>query len=273
MHKSVLDAWPAFSHPLEGYVHSMYLDVKGLVTTGVGNLVDPVSEALRLPWKHADGRLAGKDEVGAAWHSLKSQQKFAKLHWKYAAKLNDLRLTDEDIDALVVQRLAANERYLKKAFPKWDEWPADAQLCCLSMAWAVGAGFPGIFKNFTKFANLDDWVSAKACAKIKTIGNPGVVPRNRNNELCLDNAATVHDLGLDPSILHWPNPAPLERVALAGRTEPPSPSIDAADRARVAAMQAEYARQLTERIHADAMAELAGISSGHPPPNDEGGDA
>lgn len=268
MHSSVLSIWHTFSEPLEGRVHCLYLDVKGLVTTGVGNLVDPVSEALKLPWKHADGRLAGKDEVGAAWHNLKSQQNYAKLHWKYAAKLNDLRLTDEDIDALVVSKLATNERLLKKAFPKWDEWPADAQLAACSMAWAVGAGFPGIFKNFTKFANLDDWVSASACAKIKTAGNPGVVPRNKANALCFDNAATVLEFGLDRSVLHWPNAAPRQRFS----APPPAPAITDADRARVAAMQAEYVRQVSDQIRADAMRELAGLDSLRSSPDDEDGD-
>jgi GH24 family phage-related lysozyme (muramidase) len=260
MHASVIAAWHSFSTPLEGRVLHLYADVKGLLTTGVGNLVDPVSLALELPWKLPDGSLASKPEIARQWNLVKAQSNYlSKRHYKFAAPLHTMRLTDDDIDALVVKRLAGNEVLLKKAFPKWDKWPADAQLAACSMAWAVGAGFPGIFKNFTKFANLDDWVSAKACSKIKTIGNPGVVPRNRNNELCFDNAATVHDLGLDKSVLHWPNAAPTERIALAGRTEPPA--IDAADRSRLLALQADYARQLAEEIHADALSELTGHDS------------
>ena len=38
--QSVIDRWHEFSEPLEGRVNSMYLDVKGLVTTCVGNLID-----------------------------------------------------------------------------------------------------------------------------------------------------------------------------------------------------------------------------------------
>jgi GH24 family phage-related lysozyme (muramidase) len=270
MHTSILPKWHSFSEDLEGRVPHLYADVKGLLTCAVGNLVDPVSLALPLPWKLPDGSLADKAEIARQWGIVKAQANYlSKRHYKFAAPLHTMRLTDEDIDALVAQKLASNERYLKKAFPAWDEWPADAQLCCLSIAWAVGPGFPAIFRNFTTFANKQDWVSAKACAKIKTAGNPGIVPRNRRNELCLDNAATVHDLGLDRSVLHWPNAAPLERGALAGRTEPPSPATDAADRARVAALQAEYARQVTEQIHADAMAELAGLDTQRPPEDPE----
>ena len=40
MHQSVEDAFLQFDEPLEGRVHFMYLDVKSLVSTGVGNLLD-----------------------------------------------------------------------------------------------------------------------------------------------------------------------------------------------------------------------------------------
>jgi len=33
----------------------MYVDVKGLVTTGIGNLIDLLSAALELPFHHNDG--------------------------------------------------------------------------------------------------------------------------------------------------------------------------------------------------------------------------
>ena len=36
MHSSVQAIFPEFSKRFEGYVHWMYLDIKGLVTTGVG---------------------------------------------------------------------------------------------------------------------------------------------------------------------------------------------------------------------------------------------
>ena len=93
--QSVLDAWEGFSTPLEGRAHSMYLDVKGLVTTGVGNLIDTPSEAAKLPWIHeSSGAPASRDEIVAAWSALKARQDLSRLHWRYAAALNDLRLTD-----------------------------------------------------------------------------------------------------------------------------------------------------------------------------------
>lgn len=277
MHASVLAKWHQFSLPLEGYVDCMYVDVKNLVTTAVGILIDPVGAALRLPWKLPDGTLANDAQIREQWLTLKHHPglplkpggplvPLPKLHWKTAAKLTTLRLTDADIDALVVGKLLDNERYLRKAFPGWDAWPADAQLGALSMAWAVGPGFPKIFSNFTRYANEGDWLAAKVSCKIKATNNPGLVPRNRHNELCFDNAATVLGRNLDVSELHWPGKAPLlDREPDATPTEPLlQVGITDADRARVAAMQAEYARQVTSDVHEQAMRDLSST-------DDEGG--
>lgn len=250
MHQSVKAVWERFSQPLEGRVHGMYVDVKNLVTTGVGNLIDPVEAALALPWKHENtGARATADEIKAAWNELKNHPGLAlkpggplvplpKLHYRYALALNDLRLTDEDIDELVAKKLASNAAHLaSKHFHDFESWPADAQLGVLSMAWAVGPDFPVKFPNFSRFANAQDWIAAKACCKIRDTNNPGVVPRNRHNERCFLNAATVHDRGLDPSVLYWPNEAPLEGTAPIASDTPIAPPLSDEDKARIAAQQ------------------------------------
>jgi hypothetical protein len=203
---AVLEAWHGFSEPLEGRVHSMYLDILGLVTCGVGNLIDRPDIAAQLPWRHEKtGALATRAEVVAAWRDLKARPELAKLHWRYAAGLNDLRLTDEAIDDLVAGKLREFAIYLAaKHFRDFASWPADAQLGTLSMAWACGPGFPVKFKNFARCAEAQNWGDANACCKIREIGNPGVVPRNRANERCFLNAAVVSEHGLEPEVLHWP---------------------------------------------------------------------
>lgn len=203
MRQAVVSVFPTFSKAFEGYIHSFYLDVKGLVTTGVGNLIDTPEEARKLPWKHPDGRLASGSEITAAWHAVKAAQ--PALHWKLYEHLTDLRLTDSDIDALVIGKLASNADYIKlHHFPGWDDFPADAQLGIMSMAWACGPGFPHTFVNFATFAARQHWGSAGLCCKIHEEGNPGVVPRNHANALCFENAAIVQTTGLDPEILNWP---------------------------------------------------------------------
>lgn len=204
--QSVLDAYHQFSEPLEGRVHSMYLDILGLVTTGVGNLIDTPEQACQLPWRHEKtGRLAERHEIAQAWRELKSRKDLAKMHWKYAAALNDLRLSDDDIDAVVRDKLQSNARYLQhKYFARFADFPADAQLGILSMAWAVGPGFPLKFPNFANRVLANDWEGAVATCKIREDGNPGIVPRNKANRLCFGNAAVVAKHGLDPEMLSWP---------------------------------------------------------------------
>src|SRR6478609_1125211 len=141
MHESVLEAFVRFSTPLEGCVTSLYPDIKGLLTVGIGCLADPVSLALPLPWVLPDGSQASQAEISAQWHALKAQApRLSKLHWKYSAPVTTMRLTDEGVLEVARGRLLANEKILRGYFPNWDLFPADAQLACCSMAWAVGAG-------------------------------------------------------------------------------------------------------------------------------------
>lgn len=219
-----IEDWHLLSSPLEGRVHSMYLDILGLVTCGVGNLIDSPYQAARLPWKHADGRLATKEEIYFAWADLKANKEtLKKLHWKYAAKRNDLRLTDEDIDRLVESKLCEFEVYMTKHhFPGFVDFPADAQLAICSMAWACGPGFPKQFSNFKRFANQHEWLLAKACCKIRETGNPGVRPRNVHNYLCFENAHQVKIFGLDSEALYWPDPVRIGEVAPPSAPEFPA---------------------------------------------------
>lgn len=50
MWDSVDSIWIPFNKPLEGYLDFMYLDTRNLVTTGMGNLIDPRGVAEALPW-------------------------------------------------------------------------------------------------------------------------------------------------------------------------------------------------------------------------------
>ena len=211
MHPSVRAAWHVYSEPLEGRVHSLYVDVLGLVTTAVGVLVDPIHLALALPWKRPDGSLASETEIRADWEHVKNdRERLKKLTWKYAAPLTTIRLTDEDIDAIVEKKLASNEVELRKWFPGYDDAPADAQLGILSLAWATGPAFAKKFPNFTRSANAKKWWECAVSGQLRATGpdgtpNPGVVPRNRAQKLCFENAANVIANSADPSVLHWPS--------------------------------------------------------------------
>lgn len=191
MRSVISDRFFSWSQRFEGYVAWMYLDVKGLVTTGVGNLIDPVGAALVLPWKRADGSLATQGEIASEWRTIKTHTELAKLGHVVAKRYCKLHLEHDDVEKLVQQKLAANWDWMRKHyFPACDEWPATAQLATSSMAWALGAGFPVTFKNYAAAAKKRDWAGCAAACKISTKNNAGVAPRNEANKALLLKAAT-----------------------------------------------------------------------------------
>ena len=200
MRAIVATRWRAFNTPLEGVVSFMYQDVKGLITIGMGNLIDPISTALGLPFKKRNkpgvtnpGALATRAEIEAEWNLIKSKSELAKKGHRACDPLCTLELDDAAIDALILSRLQQNERILKgqKAFAKFDDWPADAQLALLSMAWAMGAGFASGWPKFRAACEKLDFDEAAENCKMSEAGNPGVRPRNAANRQLFKNGAAV----------------------------------------------------------------------------------
>lgn len=193
--------WP-FTAPLEGVVAHFYADVKGLVTIGVGNLVDPVEAALWLTMYRADGVRASRAEIREDWNEVKGNPHAARLGHRYAAKLTRLRMRDDDIRRLVETKLMQNEAILVQRFPGWDDFPADGQLATHSMAWACGPHFR--FPKLETALLAGDFRTASVECKMNEAGNPGLVPRNRHNRVLYRNANMAKTTGLDPEQLYWP---------------------------------------------------------------------
>src|ERR1051326_4447536 len=215
MHPSVQSQFRAFNEPFGGSIPFMYADIKGLITVGVGNLIDPVTLATALPFRFknkpgiaAPGTLASKDQITAEWQKLKNDPTLAKRGHTACEPITDLELNDSAIDALIAQRLAGNESFLKKqsSFKDFDTWPADAQMALLSMAWAMGPGAFSGFPHFSAACQQKDFKTAAAQSRMNEAGNPGLVPRNKANFLLFSNAAVVAapGSGLDPATLFYP---------------------------------------------------------------------
>ena len=205
MRQSVRQIFPSFSVRFEGRVSWMYLDIKGLVTIGIGNLIDSENVTAQLPFfQKGSGAPASKEAIVAEWRLLKTRQDLAAKGHRACEAITNLRLTDAAIDDLVLQRLELNETILKRTFAEWDSWPADAQLAVLSMAWAMGAGFPASWPKFTAACKARDFIAARGESQMNDVGNAGLKPRNAANALLLANAASVVDLALDPAELIYP---------------------------------------------------------------------
>jgi hypothetical protein len=202
VHPSVRDYFLRFTEPLEGRIHCMYLDILGLVTTAVGNLIDTEVDACRLPWSSADGTPATEAEIRAEWRLVKGTTELAQQGAHAAERVTTLRLTDAAIDDLVLAKFDANTLVLRRAYAEWDSWPADAQLGCHSMVW-TGSHFPADshWPRFNAAARARDWTSAADQSHLQDTANPGVTDRNTANRQLFLNAATVEAGGLDRTAL------------------------------------------------------------------------
>lgn len=207
MHPSVTAIFPSFSTKFEGRVQWMYLDVKGLVTIGIGNLIDPLTLAQSLPFVHEGTQTkATHAEIAIGWNAVKRRQALRLRSYRVFARLSPLRLPDAAIDTLVTQQLERNVALLNAAFPAFETWPADAQLGLASMAWAMGAGFHVRWPRFTAACRALDFETASQECRMREKGNPGLIARNDANQRMFRNAARVTALGLPADRLKYPDP-------------------------------------------------------------------
>ena len=190
MKQECRDAFLPFTKPLEGVVAFMYCDVKGLVTTAIGNLIDSPADALSCPWLRKDGTRATKDEIVAEWTRIKARQDLRMRGGMAYQKIATLHLDDEGIAFVVGRTLDRMDHELAKRFAGWESFPWQAQLATLSMSWACGTGFR--FPRLAAALNARDFTAAASECHIDETGNPGVVPRNvKNKALYLEAAGPV----------------------------------------------------------------------------------
>jgi hypothetical protein len=187
IHPEVLARWAAFSEPLEGRVPWLYLDVKGLPTTAVGCLVPDLATMLSLPWmcRDADKGPASADRITREWYRVKSMRA-GLLANQYRGCLY---LSDDAIDDLMRRRLEQDARSLAVTFPAFPDWNPSAQQGSLSMAWAMGAGFPAKYPKWSAAARDQDWATCARECGIQSADNPGVVARNDANRRLFEEAA------------------------------------------------------------------------------------
>lgn len=204
MRQAVKDYFIKFSQPLEGVVYTMYQDSKGLVTTGMGNLIEPINLGWGYPWKRKDGSLATQSEYIAEWNTINSIATLAHDGWVAASRYCKLHLDPEDVQAIVEAKLLSNEARIKTHVETYDEMCSDGQLMLHSWAWAVGpdAGYGRMFKLLNAKAYS---AAANECDINPKVGT--IILRNAANRQLLINAAGVRDMHLDPDVLIYPGTA------------------------------------------------------------------
>lgn len=202
MRNAVKSYFIKFTEPFEGVVYNMYQDVKGLVSTGLGELIDPAFLGMPYPWRRPDGSLASAPEYSSEWNLIKSRHELAHDGWVAAKRFCTLHLTLEDITTLVFQKLENNEAVIRSHVPDFDNLCADAQLFLHSWAWAVGPN--ARYPRMLALINAKSFYSASnECDINPKVGT--IILRNAANRQLLLNAACVQDQELDPEVLVYPS--------------------------------------------------------------------
>lgn len=198
MHASASAAWQQFITEHEGNVAHMYLDTKGLVTIGIGNLIDPVSQALALPFQFkainrlraVAGRAATRAEIETEWKNLKNhrdKELLKRVGAGRAARETDLELSSGSRQQLFARVTAAHETQLTQYFPDLGSWPGDAQLGLMAMAWGLGMYFPPKFPTFSAACKKQDFETASRECNISSWN----ATRNQASVRLFTNAARV----------------------------------------------------------------------------------
>jgi len=162
---TAFDAFPEWVQRYEGKFLTLYQDTLGLVTTGIGNLVDPIDRVVGLPFFHEDGRPADAEEIRAEWRRVKAMPP-GLLAARYVVP-GALRLSPEGLALLVRRQNALNVQQLARSYPDLPNYPAAVQTALMGMAWAMGAGFPAKWPTFSAAVRGRDWKSAADNSHIK----------------------------------------------------------------------------------------------------------
>jgi GH24 family phage-related lysozyme (muramidase) len=178
----------------EGDVHHLYLDNNGLVTVGVGNLVQSAADAIRLPFvDKTTGAPATPAQISHAFEAIKHQPVgFAAR--AYAASTN-IRLSDDSVRTLAQHRLEHEFLPgLRRLFPNFDSFPAPAQRAFVDMAYNLGIEGLGRFHQLRTAVEAGDWRAAAGECHRRTC-------RAERNDW-------VRQLFLDAAALTSPSPSP-----------------------------------------------------------------
>lgn len=207
MWTSTQNAFLRFTAELEGTCLWMYLDVEGLVTTGIGNLINAPDAAIKFNnWYHRNGTPATDQEVINEWNVVKALQSHSnddELFWKDRAVLM-MNPTETDKKVLAMAKQVETYVMLRPQMHSYCNWPADAQMAVLSMEWAMGDGHMSSYHKFLACANRNDFTGMADECYMDDTHNPGLIKRNLYNKALFENAARVINLGIDPSLYFGP---------------------------------------------------------------------
>ena len=143
----------------EGIVPWMYLDTRGFVTVGVGEMLATPARAQSLGFVDADNNAVSPDQILAEYNRVLSlpPEKTAAI---YRASRSPT-LPHASIDSLLMDHLTFFDRQLSQQFADYSSFPDVAKLGLLDMIYNLGT--TGLFKGYPTLMGLvqkQDWSNA-----------------------------------------------------------------------------------------------------------------
>ena len=158
---SYLDDALAQLEIFEGTVPWMYLDTKGLVTVGVGEMLANAARAQSLSFVDPAGQPATEDAILAEFNRVSALAP-AKAAGFYRSP-NSPVLPHAAIDTLLMNHLNFFDGQLAGRFSGYPRFPDPAKLGLLDMIYNLGVtGLFHGFPHFMGFVDQQDWLSAAA---------------------------------------------------------------------------------------------------------------
>lgn len=199
MHESVENAVFPFLREFEGVRQRMYLDSRGLVTVGVGFMIEPVEVAVLLGlqnWYRLPGSSGPvtRDTLAAEISAIKSGT---------PGYQNQFGLREDAMGPICRAEARRRERFLVDLFPEWASYPADAQMGIMCVAWVRSskAGMLSGFPEFVRYVQARDfqragpaslWAAIREAVGDRSDRVMGRRVRRREAQLRMfDNAAAI----------------------------------------------------------------------------------
>jgi len=158
---SYLDDSLAHLEIFEGTVPWMYLDTKGFVTVGVGEMLANAPKAQTLAFVDRAGQPSTQDAILAEFNRV-SQLFPAKTAGFYRSTTSPV-LPHTAIDTRLMNHLNFFDRQLAGRFPVYADFPDSAKLGLLDMIYNLGAAkLFGTFSHFMSCVDNQDWLGAAA---------------------------------------------------------------------------------------------------------------
>jgi GH24 family phage-related lysozyme (muramidase) len=143
----------------EGIIPWQYLDTRGFVTVGVGELLASASRAQSLPFIDAGGEPVSPDAILAEYHRVLALPS-GKGAGFYRAAASPV-LAHSTIDGLLMNHLQYFDGQLSQKFPNYLGFPDPVKLGLLDMIYNLGVtGLFGNYPTFMGFIQKEDWASA-----------------------------------------------------------------------------------------------------------------